>query len=304
MFRTEVHICWTIDCEATQQGIANPELGRRSVRGFVDVVTAAGMRPTLFVLPGDATAYPQLLRQLAAEGVEIGLHFHPQEDGYDDYCGSFTAEEQYAMYSRARAQLADAIGFEPFAFRTGSCSANDATFPVTAELGFSACSHSMPGRNLIHLRSSWAGASARVHYAHAANRLLEGELDLVEVPISTDPDSMLWSGGHPQDLRVELFDAKNQRYLIDKLIQREKASDGPCKAIVALTHNVFQFGDPSDFRGQTLGQMLADMAQLAERHEVLLRPSTISEVAAAYRQARPLAQLNGRPSERATFSSK
>jgi hypothetical protein len=162
----------------------------------------------------------------------------------------------------------------------------------------------MPGRNLVHLRSNWTGAMPRVHYAHAANRLLEGDLDLVEIPVSTDPDSMLWSGGHPQDLRVELFDAKNQRYLIDKLLQREKTSDASLKAIVALTHNVFEFGDPSDFRRQTLRQMLADMAELAERHEMLLRPSTLSDVAAAYRRVRPLTQVSSQSSEKTESSSR
>ena len=49
---------------------------------------------------------------------------------------------------------------------------------------------------------------------------------------TTDPDSMLWSGRHPQDLRVELFDAKNQRYMIDKMIGREKAQSHAVRAIV------------------------------------------------------------------------
>ncbi len=219
-----IYINWSLDCEATQRSVSNVELGRRSVRGFVDVVAAAGFRATLFVLPGDARAYPQLLRQLAGEGVEVGLHVHPQEQGFDDFCGAFTADQQREIYTGAMQMFADALGFAPRTFRTGSCSANDATFPLTAALGFTSCSHSMPGRNMPALRSNWTSAPAYPHYAHAANRLLEGDLDLVEVPVTTDPDSMLWSGGHAQDLRVELFDARNQRYLIDKVLAREKGA--------------------------------------------------------------------------------
>ncbi len=295
MSDTDIYLCWTLDCEATQREIDNADLGRRAVRGFVDVVVAAGMRVTLFVLPADARAYPKLLRQLSDEGVEIGLHYHPHEEGHADHCGAYTGDEQRAMYATAVGQFSDAIGFEPKTFRTGSCSANDATFPVTAQLGFTSCSHSMPGRNMVALRANWAGTPAHVHYAHPANRLLEGSLDLVEVPLTTDPDSMLWSGGPPWDLRVELFDARNQRFLIDKMLTREKARAQPVKSIVALSHNVFDYSDPSEFRRQTLQQMLTDFATLAEQHEVALRPATIGEIATAYRQAVGKPQSNRDP---------
>ncbi len=294
---TDICICWTLDCEATQHSIADVELGRRSVRGFVDMVLEANMKATLFVLPSDARAYPQLLRPLIEEGVEIGLHFHPEEEGYSDHCGAHSAENQRLMYRDAIRQFADALGFEPTTFRTGSCSANDATFSVTAELGFTSCSHSMPGRNMPALRSNWVGAPAHVHFAHPANRLLEGGLDLVEVPVTTDPDSMLWSGGHPQDLRVELFDAKNQRYLIDKVITREKKRPQLVKAIVALSHNIFEYSNPNDFRRQTLQQMLADCWALADKHEVVLRPATIGEIAMNYRSESRLASAIDRNSK-------
>jgi peptidoglycan/xylan/chitin deacetylase (PgdA/CDA1 family) len=286
MNTTDIYFCWTLDCEATQREISNAPLGRRSIRGFVDVVMEAGMRATLFVLPSEARSSPRLLRQLIDEGVEVGMHYHPQEEGHADYCGAYSADDQRAMFANGLRQLSDALGFAPRTFRTGSCSANDATFPITAELGFNCCSHSMPGRNMPTLRSNWVGAPAHVHDAHPANRLLEGGLNLVEIPVTTDPDSMLWSGGHPQDLRVELFDAKNQRYLINKVLAREKMRLQPMKALVALTHNIFDYSDPTDFRRQTLVQMLQDAAELADRHEVMLRPATISDVATAYRKAR------------------
>ncbi|NOX55323.1 MAG: polysaccharide deacetylase family protein [Planctomycetes bacterium] len=291
--KTDIHICWTMDCEATQRAINDAALGMRAVRGFVSVISEAKLHATLFVLPGDAVAYPSLLRDLDPGRFELALHVHPQEEGYDDFCGAYPAEMQRRIYDQAIKKFADAVGVRPTAFRTGSCSANDATFPVTAELGFECCSHSMPGRNMTWLRSNWVSAPQHVHYAHPANRLLEGGLDLVEVPITTDPDSMLWSGSHPQDLRVELFDAKNHRYMIDKVLAREKARPQPIKAIVALTHNTFEYENPSDFRRQTLLQMIADLAELADKHHVNLVPATLSEIAAAYRAAAPA--QNGPP---------
>ena len=285
--KTDIHVCWTIDCESTQPGIEDPNLGSRSIKGFVELISSAKLRATLFVIPSDAVVYSALLRELAGEDFEIGLHYHPQAAGYDDFCGAYTADQQRKMYSEAIKLFSDTLGFAPKTFRMGSGSANDATFPVMAELGFESCSDSFPGRNMTNLRSNWAGAPLHVHYAHPANRLLEGGLDLVEVPITTDPDSMMWSGKHPQDLRVELFDAKNQRYMIDKILGREKQRPQSVKAIVTLTHNLFEYDDPHDFRTQTMKQMIADFAELADKHQVNLIPATIGDIAAAYRKAVP-----------------
>ena len=285
--KTDIHICWTMDCEATQAAVDDVALGMRAIRGFAALVSEADLRATLFVLPADATAYPALLQDLDEDRFELALHYHPHEEGYDDFCAAYTAEAQRKMYGDAINKFADAVGAQPTAFRTGSCSANDATFPVTAELGFDCCSHSMPGRNMTQLRSNWAGAPQHVHYAHPANRLLEGGLDLVEVPVSTDPDSMLWSGKHAQDLRVELFDAKNHRYMIDKVLAREKARPLPVKAIVALPHNTYKYDDPAAFRRQTMQEMVSDFAELADKHDVNLIPATISQIAAAHRAAVP-----------------
>lgn len=282
---TDILVCWTMDCEATQRAVNDVELGERALRGYVELIAEAGLRTTLFLLPKDARMYAGWLRDHARQGLEIGLHYHPQEEGHPDFCGAYTADEQRAMYADAVNEFADALGFEPRIFRTGSFSANDATFPITAELGFTSCSHSAPGRNMPQLRSNWVNAPAHVHFAHPANRLLEGGLDLVEVPVTTDPDSMLWSGGHPQDLRVELFDAKNQRYMIDKILGREKARAQPVKAIVTLTHAVFDYTDEADFRRQTMVQMIADFSELAETHGTHLVPATIGEIAQAYREA-------------------
>ncbi len=73
-----IHVCWTIDCEATQRAIDDTALGIRSLRGFSDLLLENSCAGTLFVVPGDARAYPALLRELAANGLQIGLHFHPQ----------------------------------------------------------------------------------------------------------------------------------------------------------------------------------------------------------------------------------
>jgi len=62
------------DCEATQKAINDAQLGIRAVRGFTEVLYRAGLQATLYVLPSDAVAYAQLLRDLDQERFEIGLH--------------------------------------------------------------------------------------------------------------------------------------------------------------------------------------------------------------------------------------
>jgi peptidoglycan/xylan/chitin deacetylase (PgdA/CDA1 family) len=290
-----VHLAWTIDCESTQSSIDDVRLGERSVSGFCELLQEAGLTATLFVLPEDARQLSRRFRELASAGFEVGLHYHPHEDGHGDHCGAFTAEQQRRMYESAIDRFAQALGFRPTTFRNGSFSANDATFPVTHSLGFESCSHSCPGRNMTALRSNWVGATHAVHYAHEANRLLPGDRPadgtrgLVEVPMTTDPDSMIWSGTHPQDLRVELFDAKNQRFMIEKMLRRERdraaAAADAVASLVVLTHNVFDYSDPADFSTQTMRQMIADKRELSDRLELEPVPSTIGATADAFRAA-------------------
>ena len=108
--KTEIYICWSIDCEATQKTVNDVQLGIRAVRGFGEVISRAGLQATLYVLPGDAAAYPNLLRDLDKERFEIGLHFHPQEEGYADYCGAYSARQHREMYGDAIKKFADAVG--------------------------------------------------------------------------------------------------------------------------------------------------------------------------------------------------
>ncbi len=103
---TDVYICWTIDCEATQKAVDDVHLGVRAIQGFAELVTAAELRATFFTLPGDAVAYPSLLRELDTERFELALHYHPQEEGHEDFCGGYSADAQRAMYGEAIKKLA------------------------------------------------------------------------------------------------------------------------------------------------------------------------------------------------------
>ena len=53
--------------------------------------------------------------------------------------------------------------------------------------------------------------------------------------------------------------------------------------MVSLTHNVFAYDDPGDFRRQTLEGVIAHTKQIAEDHGLQLVGATEAEVAAQFR---------------------
>ena len=138
---------------------------------------------------------------------------------------------------------------------------------------------------MTKLASLWAGAPLFAHYVHPHNRCLEGSLDLVEIPISVDWESMIWGGAHPLDLRVEFTDAKNHAFLIEKIIRRQIDENLAFKALVILTHNIFRFDAPGDFRRETVQQMAAGIRSIVGRFGLQTWGSSIAEAAAAYRTA-------------------
>ena len=131
-----------------------------------------------------------------------------------------------------------------------------------AELGLKHGMLSIPTRVLPQCASVWAGAPLDIHYANVYNRILPGNLDLVNVPMTIDPDSRMWGGAHPQDLRIELVDAKNHWYTIKKEVDRKIRNDSPIKYILSLTHNIFDYSGKHDFRRETLLKVIGHLKNI------------------------------------------
>lgn len=282
------HICWTIDCESSHPAIQDLDLGRNAVRGFTELVEKAGWKGTFFLIPEEVAPLRQEFRDVAARHHEIGIHPHPLASGYEnDYLGTYSRETQLEILQRGLAQFREHLGVGPLSCRPGYCSANDATFSVMEECGIRQASASMPGRRMAKVASVWAGAPLFAHRAHAHNRVMEGAMDLIEVPITVDWESMIWGGAHPQDLRVEFTDAKNHSLLIEKVMQRQVDEKLPFKALVILTHNLFRFADDGDFRRATMSGMIDAIRHCGEKLKVKLVGCSIAEAATAYRTAVP-----------------
>jgi hypothetical protein len=278
-----------IDCEATQRSFQDPALGERSVRGFAEVCAETGIKATFAVVPGDLQASGHVYRDLETQGHEISLHLHPAELGYQEFLGVYGSEEQTQILREAADIFAEVMGRAPKAFTPGYASANDHTFPVLESLGFRHGCVSIPTRNLPQCACIWGNSPLDIHYPHRYNRSLVGDVDFVEIPSTVDPESRMWGGAHPQDLRIELVDAKNHWYTIHKSVRRQLAAAGaiPVKYLKATTHNVFDYSDPRDFRRETLYGVIAAARQICEQEECDFVPATLEEIAAWYRVCVP-----------------
>jgi len=274
----------TTDCEATQPAVNNPGLGERATGGLAEVLEHEGWRGTFLVIPTDIETHGGLYKDLRERGHEVGLHLHPAAQGYSEFCGIYGAEMQEKIINEAACRFAQVMGERPRSFCMGYGSANDYTYSVLVKLGFTHGMCSVPGRILPECASVWAGAPLFMHYVHPYNRVLIGDLDFVEIPITIDWESRMWGGKHPQDLRIELVDAKNHFYTIEKSFHRQIEEKVPVKLIHACTHNIFEYSDPKDFRRQTLEGIITHFKNIGSNSGFQAVGATLKEIANLYRQ--------------------
>lgn len=277
-----------IDCEATQHAIDDAALGERAIRGLGEIFDETGTLGTFFVVPGDIEAHASIYQDLESQGHEIGLHVHPKDMGYGEFLGTESAEQQRAILVEAIDRFARAMGRPPLSFCPGYGSANDFTFGILEELGLTHGLVSFPTRNLPQCACVWGDSPLDPRYPHRHNRVLNGDVNFVDLPPTIDPASRMWGGAHPQDLRVELVDAKNHWYTMDKAVRRQLADNTPVTQLHAVTHNVFEYGDPGNFRRETYVGIVQAARQIAEREDLAFQAATLADVAGAFRKAVPL----------------
>jgi hypothetical protein len=279
-----------IDCESTQRSINDPELGERAIRGLGEILRETGLKGTFVVVPLDLQVHAPIYRELEAQGHEVGLHVHPAEQGYAEFLGVYGFDEQMRIVQEGVDVFAQSMSRKPKAFTPGYFSANDHTYPVLEALGFTHGTVSMPTRNLPQCACVWGDSPLGLHYPHRYNRCLTGDVDFVDVPPTVDVESRMWGGAHPQDLRIELVDAKNHWYTIHKSVKRQlQAGDRiSVKYLKAITHNIFDYSDPRDFRRETLFGVISAARRICEEQECELVPATTADLAAEYRRKIPL----------------
>jgi hypothetical protein len=286
----EIFFNLQIDCEATHPAVNDPALGERAILGLAELLSREGLKATFVVVPSDMQVHAAHYRQLEQAGHEVGVHCHPATQGYQEFLGVYGFDEQYQIIQECVDIFAQEMGHLPKTFTPGYCSANDFTFPVLERLGFTHGHVSLPTRDLPQCACVWGSSPLDAHYPHRFNRCLTGNVNFIDVPSTIDPQSRMWGGAHPQDLRVELVDAKNHWYTIDKAVKRQLAAADkiPVKYIKASTHNIFDYSDERDFRRETLLGILSAARQIIEGAGGQMIPATVGDIARKYRELVPL----------------
>ena len=194
MSRTQFYVNWQIDSEATQHAIQDPELGKRADTALFEILEEHNLKGNFMVIPGDAAVNAGLYREFHTFGHEIGLQIHPGDEGFFEFTGVMGPDEQRSMMAHCKKKWADALGFEPKALNIGYCSTNDFTFGIAEEFGFSHGILTFPERTVTEIACTFPGAPRDVHYANRYNRMLPGDMDFVNIPLTIDPDSRMWGG--------------------------------------------------------------------------------------------------------------
>ena len=283
------YICWTMDCESTQPGIENVGLGRNAMNGFTELLEEEGWRGTFFLIRSELEPLRDTIGRISENGHELAVHTHPNACGYKSpFLGVYDPETQHDIIQGSLEACKRLLDVQPTSFRPGYASCNDFTFRVLSDCGIRTTSASMPGRKMTVLASNWAGAPLFVHYMNPWNRFLTGGMDLVEIPITVDWETMIWGGQHPQDLRVEYTDAKNHAFSIQKVMKRQIEENLPVKVLVILTHNLFRYQDRQNFRRETMLGMIQTIREYSKALGVNPVGIPIGEVGEIYRRLVPL----------------
>lgn len=293
MSREPLYVCMTMDVERIRSlgpmgGPDTWELGEEAVRSYCHALSEQGLRATLFVVPDTATKQGGMLQEVAGQtGAELGMHFHPQywRDNYrspDDheFLGGYSGEEQYELLSEALSQTTEGLGQQPRAFRGGNFSANDETFGVLVRLGFTHGSVGQPGRTVTGVRAVWPGACPDVHRAHRAFRLVPGDLDFVEVPVTSDrARTDNWTG--VGDVRFEGATPEQIAKAVRQEVTRQVEDGELIKHVCLFTHNVVSYFPESrigESKYEVLVGAIEHIREIAEELDLEVRGATIAEV--------------------------
>ncbi len=286
MNSNHLHVAFTMDCERIRAfsppgGPETWELSERAVRGFADVLLAGGLVGTFFIVPETARKQAGVFLELEKSGFELGMHLHPQSFGdlaHTEYLGAYSFQEQVDLLGQAVAVWKKALGRNPVSFRPGNFSANDATYRALYEVGFRQGSVSAPERVMPEFQAVWAGTDPYPHHAHSEFRLIPGDLDFYEIPVSEDWERRAWGGKSTMELWVEMGEIEDHRRTMDVRIANMIEKQTPLKAIVAITHNYFEYGDPADPQRRTLEQMAAYVWEAAEKHGLEVHPAALEQM--------------------------
>ncbi|MGB9753669.1 polysaccharide deacetylase family protein [Roseiflexus castenholzii] len=290
--RLTIHVLFTLDCESiairiAKEGPRTWEQSARAIEGYANRLLRAGYPPTLFLAPQCAVEHTPLLEELAERGAELGLYVNPlqaESGSYRNFPGTLSPEAQRRLIDESAERFADAIGVRPRSFRPCKHSASDDTYRLLYELGFRQGSIAQPGFVLPRIGVDWEHVSHHPRYVDSANRERSGELPLLDVPVTTDPDQRHITN-LPYELRIDAgtFEALHQP-VIDRAIERMIEDAASFCALCFTSDNRPAYDNDDDKHSRTLEAILDYLEALRERYDLV--PTTLAGAHDRFRAAR------------------
>ena len=264
----DIYYNYSIDCELPPDGVfggpANWQVAEKSTRGFIDAMAKLGVLEgaTLFVYPDVAKKQATLFRELADQHIEIALHLHGKRYSRisnNKWMGEMTYQEQKAAIQAAKADLEEVTQQPCLGYRACYASANDDTFPILEELGFTWSSTSASGSYKPAVYACWSGGWPFPYHPSRVNKLIPGHLSIYEIPLTRglrtffmdDPERpMDMRVEKPIEIRGENFESFSQ-IIVENITEMEKRNQ-PIRVIIGASHNTNLYGDPLSLAFQNL----------------------------------------------------
>jgi hypothetical protein len=277
-----IHLIWTMDCEYPRCPFGGPEnwkIAESSIEGFLQVLLKYNQKATFFVTPEVIQKKFKVFSR-RNENFEIGMHLHPfdRKNKKKLYLGQFEKDEQKEIIEKNRERWMQSAGFEPKSFRPGNFSANDSTFPVLVELGFTQGSVSSPYRKIKKFFAEWEGALFDPHHANEKTRLLDGNLEFFEVPVTVDPFRKKRIDGTSYELRIEWGDIPEHIITVKNVLERFKKENPLVKSIVSITHNTFNYALKNSKYYITLEKLILFIHEIIVKENFIPLSITIEEL--------------------------
>jgi len=294
--REHLFFCYFVDCQTPQKPGGGKdqtwEVAEAAVRGMAEVFSARGLIHALGFCsePEVARRQPDLFREMAELGAWSALHF--QVRGYrpagaqEDYdwertLAEYDCEEQRAVIAIARDEWEQALGMRAEDFGACCAQANDFTFPILAELGFRQSYVSCPGRHNPAAGQAWWGAFEHSHHVSAKSRLVCGELDLYECPLTR---TLVPREGPPGIFMVDDLRAERERSFEDAMaiarasVEDMMRRDHPILYVHAPTHNTWDATERSHPRRRAVETVIDVAYALAEELGLALVPASMKDM--------------------------
>jgi hypothetical protein len=303
----KLHFNYSIDCElppntpytgGTERqpffhGPSTWAFAEASVCGFVEQMDSLGLRrgASLFVYPDVARHQAALYRAMAEAGIEVALHLNALRYSRlsgerAKWLGAMGRDEQLDALRMAKDEVEQVTGRACLGYRACYGSANDDTFPILEELGFTWSSNAS-NRHRPEFVANWRGSWPYPHHPHAKCKLVVGDLRIYEMPVTVGLAVMFDETlRQPLDLRVEtppqILGGRREKLRevvlenLDEMAMREV----PVRGVFGASHNTSPYNDRDTHPAQNLDWVARHTRESAAERSLEFVAASFADVSA------------------------